>query len=156
MRKGSLPHNNNPVEEGRKTSLTLKDFPHRIKVPLTQIARGLSLEQGREVSVSELVIHACNALVERYRADRPNFLRAAVFTFTREHALIMEAIEQGCADNEQVTTYVNRALHKHLDADAINFLIEDLIGARKLKRVAQGKAGGEAHGNVAQTILVKI
>lgn len=140
----------------RKTSLIIKTFPARVKTPLLQIASGLSAEYGRHVSLSEVVVNACNAYVERIKVERSELLRAAVFTRTRDHALIVEAVEQGCANVEQVTIYINRARHEHLATDAIQFLVEDLLAARVLKEVAQGKAGGSAHGNCPQTILVKV
>lgn len=153
--------NRPPIMKGttlmsRKTSLTIKQFPARVKTPLTQIASLLTAEYGRHVSLAEVVINACNAYVERIKVERPDALRAAVFTRTRDHSLIVEAVEQGCGNVEQVTIYVNRAREAHLATDAIQFLVEDLLGARVLKAVPQGKAGGEAHGNVQPTILVKV
>lgn len=140
----------------RKERLEVRKFPGKLKDSIGQISRGMSRDFGREVSVAEVVINAINAYVEQFKVEKPEYFRAAIFTRTRDHNLIVEAVSQGCADVEQVCLFVNRARHAPLGEDAVIFLIEDLLGARVLKKVPQGKSGGDAHGNVQKTILVKV
>jgi hypothetical protein len=139
---------------GRNSSLMIKNFPERIKSPLIQIARNKSEESGRRITLTEIVKLACNAYVEQVRVDRPHLLRAAVFTRSADHDLILDSIQQGCTGVAEIAGYVNRARHEALSDDAIAFLIEDLVNARQVESIAQGKAGHEKlHGNAPKMIF---
>ncbi len=134
--------------------LMIKNFPRRIKEPLIQIARNKSEESGRRISLTEIVTLACNAYVEQVRVDRPHLLRAAVFTFSGDHDLILDSIRQGCTGIAEIVIYVNRARHDPLSEDAVEFFIQDLINARQIESIPQGKAGKEeSHGNAPKMIF---
>lgn len=140
----------------RTNALVIKGFPPRIKEPLELMASRLSAEYNRRVSVTELVINACNAYIEKIRADTPELLKPARFTRTRDHDLILEAVAQGLSDVDQITGYVNRARRSPMPADGVEFLLEDLIGARLVKRLPQAKPGkSEAPGNVQVMLYVR-